>query len=146
MTRVAMIAIALLASSAAYARGAYQMPAAQLAVSEAPASHGFANVGHAILRLGQYALASFYGHGERLNKRTSTGELFYPLQLTAAHRTFPFGTLLKVAYRGKEVVVRVNDRGPAAWTGRSLDLSWGAARAIGLDRAGVAKVTYVVMN
>jgi len=145
MTRVALIAIALLASSAAYARGAYQ-PAAQAEFYEAPASHGLASIGHAIHLFGEYALASFYGHGERLNSRTSTGELFHPLQLTAAHRTLPFGTLLKVAYRGREVVVRVNDRGPAVWTGRSLDLSYGAARAIGLDRAGVAKVTYVVMN
>jgi len=91
-------------------------------------------------------VASFYGHGERLNALTSTGERFNPNGFTCAHRSLPFGTKLRVTYHGKSVVVRVNDRGPAAWTGRSLDLAYGAARAIGLDRAGAGSVEVAVLN
>ena len=47
--------------------------------------------------------------------------------LTAAHRTLPMGTRLRLTYAGRSVVVRINDRGPAVWTGRSLDVSRGAA-------------------
>lgn len=77
--------------------------------------------------------ASYYGHGERLSRHTASGEYFNPHGLTAAHRTLPFGTHLRVSYRGRSVVVRVNDRGPAKSTGRSLDLSYGAARALGMS-------------
>ena len=76
--------------------------------------------------------ASYYGHGEKLSQHTASGERFNPHGLTAAHRTLPFGTHLRVTYRGRSVVVRVNDRGPAKATGRSLDLSYGAARALGM--------------
>jgi rare lipoprotein A len=88
-------------------------------------------------------LASFYGGGPRAyepNSRTASGELFNQWGLTAASRTLPLGTRLLVSRGGRSVVVRVNDRGPAAWTGRSLDLSRGAARAIGIESAGVATV------
>lgn len=89
-------------------------------------------------------VASYYGGGgrERLNARTASGERFNPHGFTAAHRSLPFGTLLSVCYRGC-ATVRVNDRGPAAWTGRSLDLSRGAAGAIGMIGAGVARVRVV---
>ena len=88
-------------------------------------------------------LASWYGgaKGERLSSRTASGEIFRPAAMTAAHRSLPFGTRLRVAYRGRSVVVRIADRGPAKWTGRSLDLSRGAASAIGLTRVGVARVS-----
>ncbi len=88
-------------------------------------------------------IASYYGGGPRRyepNSRTANGERFHPDGFTAAHRTLPFGALLSVCFRGC-ATVRVNDRGPAAWTGRSLDLSRGAARAIGLINAGVARVS-----
>lgn len=84
-------------------------------------------------------VASYYGAGEKLNARTANGEVFRPAGFTAAHRSLPFGARLSVCHRGC-VVVRVNDRGPAAWTGRSLDLSRAAARAIGMTAAGVASV------
>lgn len=84
-------------------------------------------------------VASFYGGGERLNAHTANGERFRAGGFTAAHRSLPFGTRLSVCYRGC-AVVRVNDRGPAAWTGRSLDLAAGAARAIGMTGAGVGRV------
>lgn len=82
-------------------------------------------------------VASYYG--SESGHRTASGERFNPNGLTAAHRTLPFGTRLRVCYRGC-VVVRVNDRGPARWTRRSLDLSKGAARAIGMLHVGVARV------
>jgi rare lipoprotein A len=89
-------------------------------------------------------LASYYGGGEYLNRHTANGERFDPRAMTAAHRTLPFGARLSVCFRGC-VVVRVNDRGPAAWTGRSLDLSLGAARAIGMAGAGVARVRVAIL-
>lgn len=81
--------------------------------------------------------ASYYG--AESGRRTASGEAFRPNGLTAAHRTLPFGTRLRVCYHGC-VVVRVTDRGPAAWTGRSLDLSRGAAAAVGMLGVGVANV------
>jgi rare lipoprotein A len=81
-------------------------------------------------------IASYYG--SESGNRTASGERFNPNGLTAAHRTLPFGTRLRVCYRGC-VVVRISDRGPFI-RGRSLDLSKGAARAIGMLRVGVARV------
>jgi rare lipoprotein A len=87
--------------------------------------------------------ASFYKSG----RLTANGEHFKPMGLTAAHRKLPFGTMLKVTNlrTGKSVIVRVNDRGPFI-RGRILDLSLGAAKVIGLNRSGVAKISYVVMH
>lgn len=85
----------------------------------------------------QTMLASYYG--SESGNRTANGERFNPHGLTAAHRTLPFGTRLRVCYSGC-VVVRINDRGPFV-RGRSLDLSKGAARAIGMLGVGVARVS-----
>ena len=74
-------------------------------------------------------------------KRTANGERFNPHGMTAAHKTLPFGTRLRVCLRSC-VVVRINDRGPFV-RGRSLDLSRCAAAAIGLS--GVASVRVEVM-
>ena len=79
---------------------------------------------------GSRMVASFYGHGERLSRHTASGAVFNPHAYTAAHRTYPFGTHLRVCHHGCVTVV-VNDRGPFV-RGRHLDLSYGAARAIGL--------------
>lgn len=81
--------------------------------------------------------ASWYGpyfHG----RQTATGETFNQHDLTAAHKTLPFGTYLKVRNQlnGKSVVVRINDRGPYIGD-RSLDLSYAAAQCLGGDRVGV---------
>ncbi|MFT4098153.1 MAG: septal ring lytic transglycosylase RlpA family protein [Rhodoblastus sp.] len=89
---------------------------------------------------GRVMRASWYGGGEPLSRYTASGAPFRPWALTAAHRTLPFGTRLRVSHGGRSAIVVVNDRGPAAWTGRSLDLSRGAARAIGIERAGAAPV------
>lgn len=87
--------------------------------------------------------ASYYGAETCAHKRvcrTANGEIFRPEGLTAASRTLPFGTRLKVSARGRSVVIRITDRGPFV-AGRSLDLSTGAARALGIIGQGVATVT-----
>jgi rare lipoprotein A len=80
----------------------------------------------------QTVRATWYGN-ELAGNRTASGERFNPNGLTAAHRSLPFGTCLRVANpkTGRSVSVRVNDRGPFT-KGVSLDLSHGAARAIGM--------------
>lgn len=80
--------------------------------------------------------ASYYG--SESGNRTASGSRFNPHGMTAAHKTLPFGTVLKVCYRGC-VVVTINDRGPFV-RGRHLDLSRGAAVAIGLTSVGVGTV------
>jgi rare lipoprotein A len=82
--------------------------------------------------------ASYYQHGTR----TASGEHFNPGGLTAAHRSYPFGTRLHVTNpaTGRSVVVRINDRGPFV-RGRCLDLARGAAEVIGMIGQGTAMVT-----
>jgi len=92
---------------------------------------------HAAQCAGQMVTASWYG--AESGSKTANGEHFDGSSLTAAHKTLPFGTRLKVTYRGKAVTVRINDRGPFI-KGRALDLSHAAARRIGLTAAGVGKV------
>lgn len=88
-------------------------------------------------------VASYYG--TESGNRTANGEYFDGSSLTAASRTLPFGTKLKVTYQGKSVVVRVNDRGPFI-RGRTLDLAKAAAKKIGLTNAGVGKVRACVVR
>ncbi len=85
-------------------------------------------------------VASYYGK-EMSGRRTANGERFNPAGMTAAHRSLPFGTKLQVTNlrNGKSVVVRVTDRGPFR-KGRVLDLSYGAANAVGMVSTGTAKV------
>lgn len=85
-------------------------------------------------------LASYYGHGERLNKHTASGQVFNPNGLTAASLIYPLGSRLLVSNGRHSVTVTVNDRGPAAYTGRSLDLSYGAAKLLGMIEKGVVSV------
>ena len=90
--------------------------------------------------------ASYYGFES--GRHTASGERFDPNAMTAAHRTLPFGTLVRVTYQGRSVVVRINDRGPFVQKGghftRDIDLSQGAARRIGLP--GVGQVTVDVIG
>lgn len=87
--------------------------------------------------------ASWYGHGFH-GRRTASGDIFDMHALTAAHRTLPFGTKLRVrsVATGKEVVVRVTDRGPYAHQ-RIIDLSLGAAKALGVQQRGVTEVQLI---
>ncbi len=84
--------------------------------------------------------ASYYGK-EFYGSRTANGERFNPSGLTAAHRTLAFGSRVAVTNlsNNKEVVVRINDRGP--WgRGRIIDISYAAAKQIGMHRSGTARV------
>lgn len=92
---------------------------------------------------GSYGLASFYGH----QSRTASGEKFNPQELTAAHRTLPFGTKVRVTdvATGRSVTVRVNDRGPFI-PGRVVDISSSAAETLGISGRGVAKVKLDVVE
>ena len=87
-------------------------------------------------------MASFYGNES--GSKTASGQRFNQNAMTAAHRTLPFGTKLKVTHGGQSVVVTINDRGPFVH-GRVLDLSTAAARAVGLTGAGVGRVVAEVM-
>ena len=88
-------------------------------------------------------MASFYGNES--GSKTASGQRFNQNAMTAAHRTLPFGTKLRVTHGGRSVVVTINDRGPFI-KGRVLDLSTGAARAIGLTSRGVGHVTAEVVS
>ena len=85
----------------------------------------------------QMGIASWY-RGASRDRRS-------PRDLVAAHRSLPFGTKLRVTHGGRSVVVTINDRGPFIRS-RVLDLSKGAARAIGLTGAGVGRVTAEVVS
>lgn len=94
----------------------------------------------------QTGKASFYG--ERWNgRKTSNGEVFNTSLLTAAHKTLPFGTLVKVTNEanGKTVIVRINDRGPFI-KGRVIDLSKAAFSAIESINKGVTKVKLEIIK
>ena len=82
-------------------------------------------------------LASWYGPGFH-GRTTANGERYDMHGLTAAHKTLPFGTTLEVCYQ-RCATVRINDRGPFIGD-RELDLSYGAAQAVGLVQPGVANV------
>jgi rare lipoprotein A len=91
-------------------------------------------------------IASWYGepyHG----RRTASGEVYDMYAMTAAHKTLPFGTLVNVDRRdtGADVTVRINDRGPFI-NGRIIDLSYAAAKVIGLDIDGVAPVRITAVS
>ncbi|WP_150286416.1 septal ring lytic transglycosylase RlpA family protein [Rhabdaerophilum calidifontis] len=82
--------------------------------------------------------ASYYGR-ELAGRKTASGERFDPGAMTAAHRSLPFGTRLRLTHlrTGRTTIVRVNDRGPFV-RGRVLDVSHGAARALGFAGQGTA--------
>lgn len=91
-------------------------------------------------------LASWYGQKFQ-GKRTASGERFDRHQLTAAHRTLAFGTLVKVTNlgNGKSVVVRINDRGPHS-PSRLIDISSAAAHELGMMGSGLAQVRLEVLR
>jgi len=89
--------------------------------------------------------SSYYGKNfrkEKLNTHAANGKRFNPNAMTAASPTLPFGTKVKVTDRetGRAIVVTITDRGPALWTGRVLDLSYGAAKRLGMVQRGVTSV------
>ena len=88
----------------------------------------------------QEGIAFWYGQSHH-GKRTASGEVFNMEALTAAHRTLPFGTVVRVTHLATDrtVTVRINDRGPYT-DGRIIDLSARSARELGIARLGIAKV------
>ena len=91
-------------------------------------------------------LASWYG-AKHHGKRTASGEIFDQNKFTAAHRTLPWGSIVKVTNldNGKAVEVRINDRGPFK-KGRVIDLSRAAARALGMVQSGVSPVQIELLS
>ena len=94
-------------------------------------------------QVASHGLASFYTEGTQ----TASGEKFDTHELTAAHRTLPFGTRLRVTNvaTGRSVTVRVNDRGPFV-PGRVVDVSYSAAETLGMVGGGIAKVKLDVVQ
>ncbi len=94
----------------------------------------------------QMGIASYYADKYQ-NRQTASGELFNQSARTAAHRTLPFGTLVRVTNieNGRSIVVRINDRGPFI-KGRIIDLSKSAFSAIGNTRQGVIKVAVEIIH
>lgn len=107
------------------------------AAAESPALAGSAKLGATT------GMASYYGYGGR----TANGERHNAAAMTAAHRTLPFGTRVRVTNtsNGRSVVLRINDRGPFV-RGRVIDVSTGAADALGFRSRGVAKVDIAVVS
>jgi rare lipoprotein A len=93
-----------------------------------------------------YGNASWYGRSFQ-GKRTASGESFDMHEFTGAHRNLPFGTMVKVKNlrNGKEVLVRVNDRGPFIKS-RIIDVSRAAATALGIISRGTARVSIEVIS
>lgn len=93
-------------------------------------------------KITETGLASYYGAGDGYNgRKTANGEIFNKNKLTAAHKTLPFGTIVKVKnlQNGKTIKVRINDRGPFV-KGRIIDLSEKAAKKIDMIQQGVGQV------
>ena len=113
-------------------------PSARLHDLDAQRGPRLTGPGHGLI-----GLASYYGQGEV----TATGERFDPSGMTAAHRTLPFGTRVRVTRvdTGNSVVVRINDRGPFK-PGRVIDLSEGAAENLGITGVGLAEVRLEVLG
>lgn len=128
--------IAAACAALLWAGGASAQPALSTETAAAPAATSALAGG----------MASFFA-SEMAGRRTANGEVCDPDTLTAAHRTLPFGSRVRVTNlrTGRSVVVRINDRGPFA-RGRVIDLSRAAAREIGLERAGHGAVELALVD
>lgn len=97
-------------------------------------------------RYDEVGIASWYGPGFH-GRTTANGELYDMYAFTAAHKTLPFGTVVKVVdlRTGRSVVVRINDRGPFV-PGRIIDLSYAAALELGIVERGTAEVGLIILR
>lgn len=93
----------------------------------------------------QSGKASYYANS-LAGRKTASGDVYRPKALTAAHKSLPFHTMVRVTNleNGKEIVVRINDRGPFV-PGRIIDLSHAAAQQLGILRQGIAPVKIKVL-
>lgn len=125
------LSLAILFLSAGCAAGPGEIPVT------GPTGEESAHHAHAWRQVG---LASYYG-SEFHGSATATGHAYDERELTAAHRSLPFGTRVRVTNieSGKSVIVTITDRGPFVH-GRIIDVSWKAARELGFLRSGLAKV------
>jgi rare lipoprotein A len=126
-------------------RGAFTSLLVILLSSCIPYTSRTMNLEPAVL-LSEVGLASWYGpkfHG----RKTASGQVYDMYAKTAAHRTLPFGSIVRVTdlKTGKNTIVVINDRGPFV-EGRIIDLSLAAAQEIGLDKNGLAKVKIEVIR
>jgi rare lipoprotein A len=94
----------------------------------------------------QVGVASWYGPGFH-GQRASSGEIYDMNAMTAAHKSLPFDTIVKVVDldTGRSVIVRINDRGPFI-PGRIIDLSYAAAQGLGIVQKGIARVGLKVLR
>jgi len=141
--RLPLAAVLVLLLGACAPRAALPLlPSASAALAASMA----ASAANQVPFLTQEGDASWYGPGFA-GRTTSNGEVFDPSQLTAAHRTLPFGTWVRVTNldSGASVEVRINDRGPFK-AGRIIDLSRAAAERIGMVSSGVARVRVEVVS
>jgi rare lipoprotein A len=136
---MALLVVASCASSRRFTNASGSATPGATSSSASSASNG-----KALLTL--EGVASYYAHDFH-GRLTSNGETYDMHGLTAAHRTFPFGTKLRVTNleNGLSVIVRINDRGPFV-EGRIIDLSLGAAQAIQSVQAGTVKVRLEVLE
>ena len=116
------------------------LSASQIASGSPPASPGV------VAKPRLHGEASYYADAFQ-GRKTSSGEKFDMHDLTAAHRKLAFGTHVRVTNldNGREVIVRINDRGPY-YGERVIDLSYGAARELGMIKAGVAPVDIEILR
>ena len=131
-----------------YVTEVYETPGATISTQKAYSVNGSVYYPKKTVPIGwsEEGIASWYGpnfHG----KYTSNGEIYNMYALTAAHKTLPMNTIVKVTNlnNGKSVIVRINDRGPFV-KGRIIDLSYVAGKKIGLDRTGTAPVKITVIG
>ena len=137
-------------------RPALNPPATSLAASATPAS--LADEEPAVPRSGPTAearqwnnkihgIASWYGSVFN-GRKTASGEIFNMYAMTACHPSLPFGSLVRVVNQSnhRSVVVRITDRGDLIEEGRIIDLSYGAAKRLGMTLAGLAKVDIQVLS
>jgi rare lipoprotein A len=112
----------------------------------APPSPGAPPVPTATIEQGEEGIASWYGHPYH-GRRAASGEIYNMYDMTAAHRTLPFGTMVRVhdLENGRDTTVRINDRGPFV-EGRIIDLSYAAAQALGMEVAGIARVRLEILG
>ncbi len=119
---------------------------ALLFCSVAPAAAQENSAGNRVVHAPRVVRASWYGRKNQ-GKRMANGKPFNMRKLTVAHKTLPLGTKLELQSlrNGKTVTVTVTDRGPFA-RGRDIDLSWAAARRLGITKKGVAEIRIVSVS